>query len=111
MAHKKHQRYSDAAFEKAWKAARKTDKRKRCKRGHSLTKPEAAHRSETIRTGRVRCLKCWRVSAGLGKPKKAAAKSKPYVTPGGDDRHVGTMEFDTHADLHGRGSKPPKETK
>jgi len=75
---KKPRRMTDAQFEKIWKAAREGDDRKRCMKGHDLTKIENAHRSETRRTGRVRCKPCWRISAGLDKPKRAAGKKKPF---------------------------------
>lgn len=78
---KKPHRITDAQFEKIWKAAREGDERKRCKKGHDLTRIENAHRSETRRTGRVRCLPCWRISAGLDKPKKKAAPKKATKKP------------------------------
>ncbi|MFI5117176.1 MAG: hypothetical protein ACHP8B_10830 [Terriglobales bacterium] len=77
---KRPRRITDAQFEKIWKAAREGDDRKRCKRGHDLTRIENAHRSETRRTGRVRCLLCWRVSAGLDKPRKPLAKKAKGIS-------------------------------
>lgn len=79
---KTHHRCTDAEFMRAWKKAREGDERKRCKRGHRLDLPENAHRSETIRTGRVRCKLCWRLSAGLDKPKKKAAKIPHVICAG-----------------------------
>ena len=79
---KKAHRITDDHFEQIWKAAREGDDRKRCPRGHDLTKIENAHRSETARTGRVRCKLCWRISAGLEKPKKKAAKIPHVICAG-----------------------------